>query len=387
MTVASLLKSAGYATACIGKWHLGLGRPGTPGWDDAVGPDYNRDIAPGPIDLGFDYFFGMPIVNNSEPKVFIENRRVVGLDTADPIKLVAEYSKFGRLQFTMKGGKAARIQQDLIDQRYTEKAVAWLEQAAAKRQPFFLYLPLSSPHWPFVPSPRYKGSSALGARGDVIQEMDGCVGDVLAALDRLKIASDTLVFFASDNGAQATSTKHYDRAEVDGFLMNGPLRGQKTDIYEAAHRVPLIARWPGHIAAGTENGTLVALTDLMATCAAIVGRSLPRAAAEDSFSFFPALLGEKNAKGRRESLVTDSMTGMFAIQEGPWKFIDGQGHGGHYGDDPGPHVNDPSQPPGQLYHLGDDIGESKNLYAEKPEIVARLTAQLEKIKRDGRSRP
>jgi arylsulfatase A len=386
LTVASLLKSAGYTTACVGKWHLGLGRAGMPGWDDAVGLDYNRDIAPGPLEVGFDYFFGLPIVNNSEPKVFIENRRVVGLDPSDPMRLVPEYSRFGRLQFRMEGGKAARFQQDHLDDRHTERAVAWIEQAAVRKAPFFLYLALSSPHWPFAPGPRYKGTSALGARGDAIHEMDGCVGDVLAALERLKLDRNTLVIFASDNGAEVSSTKHYDRAEVDGLLLNGPLRGQKTDIYEAAHRVPFIARWPARIKAGRENGDLVALTDVMATCAAIIGRPLPRAAGEDSFSFLPVLLDAKDRKGGRASLVTDSMTGMLAIQEGPWKLIASQGHGGHYGDEPTRAAN-PAEPPGQLYNLADDVGEAKNLYIEKPEIVARLSVQLEKIKRDGRSRP
>jgi arylsulfatase A len=387
MTVASLLRSVGYATACIGKWHLGLGRPGAAGWEDGTGPDWNREVTPGPLDVGFDYFFGLPIVNSSEPKVFVENRRVVGIDASDPMRLVPGYSKFGRLEFKMEGGKAARFQQDHIDDRHTEKAVAWIEQAAAKEQPFFLYLPLSSPHWPFVPAPRYLGTSELGARGDVIQEMDGCVGDLLAALERLNIARNTLVLFASDNGAQVSSAKRYDRAEVDGELINGPLRGQKTEIYEGAVRIPFIARWPGRVAAGSENGELLALTDLIATCAAIVGRPLPPAAGEDSFSFLPALLGAKGGEGRREYLVTDSMLGVLAIHHDPWKLIAGQGHGGHYADDPNASATDAAGPAVQLYNLDDDLGETKNLCAEHPAIVARLSAQLDKIKRDGRSRP
>ena len=387
MTVASLLRSAGYATACIGKWHLGLSRPGTIGWEDGVGPDWNREITPGPLDVGFDYFFGLPIVNNSEPKVFIENRRVVGIDPGDPIRLVPGYSKYGRLEFKMEGGKAARFQQDHIDDRHTEKAVAWIEQAAAKKRPFFLYLPLSSPHWPFAPAPGYKGTSELGARGDAIHEMDGCVGAVLDALERLDIARNTLVFFASDNGAQVSSVKRYDRAEVDGHLLNGPLRGQKTEIHEGAVRIPLIVRWPGRVAAGSENGELLALTDLMATCAAIVGRPLPADAGEDSFSFLPILLGAKGGKGRREYLVTDSMLGVLAIHHRPWKLIAGQGHGGHYADDPSASAANSAGPALQLYNLANDVGETRNLCAEKPEVVARLSAQLEEIKRKGRSRP
>jgi arylsulfatase A-like enzyme len=237
-----------------------------------------------------------------------------------------------------------------------------------------------------MPGPRYKGTSELGARGDAIQEMDGCVGDVLATIKRLKISDDTLVIFASDNGAQVSSTRQFDRAEVDGHLLNGPLRGQKVEIYEGANRVPFVARWPGHVPAGSVSGDLVALTDLMATFAAIVGRPLPRDAGEDSYSFLPVMLGAKSGQGRRECLVTDSMTGMMAIQEGDWKLNAGQGHGGHNEVDLGASPTS-AEPPGQLYNLASDVGETKNLYAEKPDIVARLSAQLEKIKRDGRSRP
>ena len=387
VTIASLLRSAGYATACVGKWHLGFGAPGKSSWNELSGPDWNGDLTPGPLDVGFDYFFGLPVVNSSEPKIFVENRRVVGLDPGDPIKMVASFSKFGRLEYKMEGGRGAHFQQDHIDDRHTGKAVAWIEQAAAGKKPFFLYMPLSSPHYPFVPAPRYKGTSELGARGDAIQEMDGCVGEVMAALDRLKIADDTLLIFTSDNGAQASSTKRFDHAIVDGMSVNGPLRGQKTEIYEAAHRVPLVARWPGHVPAGRDSDALVGLTDLMATCADLLGRPLPHDAGEDSFSFLPALIGQKNGKNQRVSLVTDSMTGVLAIHEGPWKFIAGRNHGGHYADDAAANTINPEAPAGQLYNLADDVGETTNLYTQKPELVARLATELEKIKRDGRSRP
>jgi arylsulfatase A-like enzyme len=379
MTLGSLLKSADYATACVGKWHLGFGRAGMTGWDVALGPNWNEDLVPGPLEVGFDYFFGLPIVNSSEPKVFVENHRVVGLDPADPIRLVESPLSTGRLQFKMTGGQIARFKPEQIDQRFTEKAIAWMEQVAAKPRPFFLYLALSSPHRPFAPAPQFKGTSVMGVRGDVIHELDWRVGEVLAALERLNVAENTLVVFASDNGGE--------RGENPGLPVNGPLRGLKTEVYEGGHRVPFIVRWPGRIKAGSESGQLLALTDLMATFAAVLGRSLPHEAGEDSFSFVPYLLGANDAEGTRPYLVTDSMLGMLAIQEGPWKLIAGQGGGGYYPRNPEAYAADPAAPPGQLYNLADDLAETRNLYVERPEIVARLTALLEKTKRDGRSRP
>jgi arylsulfatase A-like enzyme len=379
MTVASLLKSAGYTTACVGKWHLGFGRAGMAGWDHALGPDWNRDLAPGPREVGFDYFFGLPIVNSSEPKVFVENHRVVGLDPADPIRLVEAFNNTGRLQFRMTGGRVARFQPEQIDRRFTEKAIAWMEQAAVRKQPFFLYLALSSPHRPFAPAPQFRGTSEMGVRGDVIHELDGRVGEVLAALERWHIADNTLLVFASDNGGE--------RGQNPGLPVNGPLRGLKTEVYEGGHRVPFIVRWPGRVQAGTENAHLVALTDLLATFAELTGGSLPHDSGEDSFSFLPYLVGAPNARGTRPHLVTDSMLGMLAIQEGSWKLIAGQGGGGYYPNNPEAYAADPAAPAGQLYNLADDLGETQNRYAERPDVVARLTAILEKTKNDCRSRP
>jgi arylsulfatase A-like enzyme len=379
MTLASLLKSAGYATACVGKWHLGFGRAGMAGWDDALGPDWNRDLVPGPREVGFDYYFGLPIVNSSEPKVFVENHRVVGLDPADPIRLVPSPLITGRLQFKMTGGQTARFRPEQIDERFTEKAIAWMEHAAARPQPFFLYLALSSPHRPFAPAPRFKGTSAMGVRGDVIHELDGRVGEVRAALERLGIAGNTLLIFASDNGGE--------RGENPGLAVNGPLRGLKTEVYEGGHRVPFIVRWPGRVPAGSESAQLVALTDLMATFAEIAERSLPHDAGEDSFSLVSCLVGAKDVSGARPYLVTDSMLGMLAIQEGPWKLIVGQGGGGYYPRNLEAYAPDPTAPAGQLYNLADGLGETKNRYTERPDLVARLTATLEKTRKDGRSRP
>jgi arylsulfatase A-like enzyme len=328
------------------------------------------------------------------PNIFIEGRHVVGLDPHDPIQFIndprpeyrVEYSKRPRTAPTnlqMASGKSAEYPFEDAALRLTEKAVSFLEQRREK--PFFLYLAHRNIHAPLRPNARFKGTSEIGVYGDFIHELDWSVGEVLAALDRLKLADHTLVVFSSDNGG-VQAYRRIDHAEIKGHRINGPLRGQKTEVYEGGHREPFIVRWPGCVKAGSQSGQLLALTDLLATFAELNHRELPADAGEDSFSFLSTLLGKSADRPVRQSLVTDSMMGLFAIQEGPWKFIAGQGGGGHYqGEEAEPPAA--TDPPGQLYNLADDIGEAKNLYAEKPEIVARLSAMLEEIKNDGRSRP
>jgi arylsulfatase A-like enzyme len=385
-TVASLLKSAGYFTGCIGKWHLGFGKPGTPGWDDLLGPDFNGELRPGPLDVGFAYFYGMPAVGQ-HPNIYIEGRRVVGLSPDDPIRFIndprpeyrVEYLKRPRTKPTnlqLASGKSAEYQFEDTALRLTEKAVGFLEQHQA--EPFFLYLAHRNIHSPLKPNARFKGTSEIGNYGDFIHELDWSVGEVLAALARLHLADRTLVVFSSDNGGVPPVKKSSDgHAEVKGHRINGPLRGQKTEVYEGGHRVPMIVRWPGHVAPGAESGALVANTDLLATFAEVAGQPVPAGAGEDSFSFLGTLLARPARRPARQSLVTDSVMGLFAIQEGPWKLIAGQGSGGEPQPDSAPPAA--TEPVGQLYNLADDIGETRNLYAQKPEIVARLTALLEKI--------
>ena len=392
LTLASLLKGAGYFTGCVGKWHLGFGRPGTPGWDDMLGPDFNAELRPGPLDVGFDYFYGMPGVGQI-PNIFIENRRVVGLDPSYPIRFIndsrPEYQvnylqrpRTAPTSLGMASGKSANYVFEDAALRLTEKAVAFIEQH--REEPFFLYLAHRNIHTPMKPNARFAGTSEIGVYGDFIHELDWSVGEVLATLDRLKLAENTLVFFSSDNGG----VKAYERinhAEIEGHRINGPLRGQKTEVYEGGHRVPFLARWPGHVKAGSESRQLIALNDVLATCADLLRVPIPRDAAEDSFSFMPALLGKPEAKDLRQSLVNDSMMGLFSIREGQWKLIVGQDGGGFYS------IQDPVPPAaesaGQLYNLDVDLGETKNLYNENPELVARLTALLAKLRNDGRSRP
>ncbi len=385
-TVASLLESAGYFTGCVGKWHLGFGKPGTPGWDDMLGPDFNGELRPGPLDVGFAYFYGMPAVGQ-HPNIYIEGRKVVGLSPDDPIRFIndprpeyrVEYLKRPRTRPTnlqLASGKSAEYQFEDAAVRLTEKAVGFLEQHQA--EPFFLYLAHRNIHSPLKPNARFKGTSEIGNYGDFIHELDWSVGEVLTALARLKLEDKTMVVFSSDNGGVPPVKKpDQEHAEVRGHRINGPLRGQKTEVYEGGHRVPMIVRWPGHVAAGVESDALVANTDLLATFVEVAGKTVPAGAGEDSFSFLGTLLGRAARRPARQSLVTDSVMGLFAIQEGPWKLIAGQGSGG----EPLPGSTPPAatEPAGQLYNLKDDISETRNLYSEKPEIVARLTSLLEKI--------
>ncbi len=393
MTLPSLAKSAGYHTGCVGKWHLGFGKPGTPGWDNVLGPDLNGQLRPGPLQVGFDYFFGVPFVGQL-PHVFIENGYVVDIESGDPIRLVADprpafgtdYLQRPRTEnpdLRVTGGRRATYVQEDLAITLTQKAVAYIRENA--RHPFFLYFAHRNIHAPLCPNARFRGTSEIGMYGDFIHELDWSVGEVLHTLDQLGLAANTLVIFSSDNGAVSAGHRPLaGRVDYKGHKPNGIWRGQKTEVYEGGHRVPLLARWPGHTPAGVSSGQLLALTDMLATFSALLERPLPHDAGEDSVNMLPALLGRDGGAVLRETLVHDSWKGLFAVRQGPWKLILGPGGGGIGWQENQPPGSEPSL---QLYNLADDPGETKNLCAEKPEIVARLKARLEKIQKAGRSRP
>lgn len=398
MTVASLLKSAGYRTACVGKWHLGFGEKG---------PDWNGELKPGPLEVGFDYFFGVPTTNNWPPFVFIENHRVVGKEADEVIKLgggtsetydphanpgmpvifmnsavMDEEHLAERKKWVKEREIAATRDEEDVALVQTAKAVEFIRKN--RSHPFFLYFATTNIHIPLTPNRKFKGSSEIGIRGDFIHELDWAVGEVLKTLDELGLTEKTFIVFTSDNGGHPFNTTPQGE-EIDqtdnGHRCNGPWRGLKGDIWEAGHRVPFVARWPGKIPAGTTSDELICLTDLMASAASIVERDLPKDAGEDSINILPALLGQKRAKPLREALVHHSANGMFAIRQENWKLIEGVGAGWQ-------NLKPASgEPPGQLYDLAKDPVESNNLYKQRPDIVARLEALLEKYKREGRSRP
>ncbi|MEK6238567.1 MAG: sulfatase-like hydrolase/transferase, partial [Planctomycetales bacterium] len=290
----------------------------------------------------------------------------------------------------MEGGEGARwTDEELID-KFADKLASQLESLAEKKQPFFLYYTPTQPHigsrnvrgqahWPCA---RFKGTSQAGPYGDVVQELDWSVGEILRSLDRLELAENTLVIFSSDNGGY---TRNFNGHQPNGRV----LRGGKGDLVEGGHRVPFLARWPGRIQPGTRSREIISTTDMLATFAAILGKELPPGAGPDSYNALPVLLGHKSPHPERPVVLSSGGTGAISILAGKWKLIDGQGNCG-YGEfrlkRPHPAPN-PDDPPAQLYNLEDDLGEHTNLYKQHPRIVHRLKVGLEKIKADENYNP
>ena len=380
MTVASLLKRQGYHTACVGKWHLGLDWQTTDGktpGDSMDEPgetvDYSKPIMNGPNELGFDYFFGIPASLDMVPYVYIENDHVV----EEPTETI-HASKKGEGGFWRAGPIAPGFRHDDVLPTLTGKAATFINRHAetGTDSPFFLYLPLTAPHTPWVPAESFKGRSEAGDYGDFVAQVDGTAGEIMKALDRHNLTANTLIIVTSDNGS------HWQKHDIEqfGHRANHHFRGMKSDVWDGGHRIPFIARWPEKIEPGTSCDTTICLTDLLATAADIAGVELPGNAGEDSFSFLPALLDPGNDAPVREAIVHHSIDGMFAIRKDRWKLILGQGSGGW---SMKPQEGDP---PGQLYDMAADVEESDNLYDQRPDIVGELTALLENYKKKGNSR-
>lgn len=394
-TVPSMLREADYRTAVVGKWHLGLGNGDV---------DWNGDIAPGPLEIGFDYSFLIPATGDRVPTVYVEDHRVVGLDPDDPIEvsfgdkvgdeptgyenpeLLKVHPSHGhdrtivngisRIGY-MSGGQAARwVDEDMADV-ITGKAVEFVERN--QDQPFFLFFSFHDIHVPRVPHPRFVGATDMGPRGDAIAQLDWSTGEVLNALDRLGLAEDTLVVFVSDNGPVVDDG--YEDESVTRLGDHDPaagLRGGKYSAFEAGTRTPFIVRWPSRVDTGVSDA-VVSQTDFLASFATLVEETLPEEAAPDSFDVLGALLGE-SAEGRAH-LVQASRT--LAVRQGDWKYIEPRD---------GPAVNENvnielglSLEP-QLYNLGDDPAEAKNLAGENPDKTDELRALLTQIRESGRSR-
>ncbi|MBI1901052.1 MAG: arylsulfatase [Planctomycetia bacterium] len=370
VTIAKLLKSSGYATACVGKWHLGL--------SGKKPADYSQPLTPGPAQCGFDYFFGIPASLDMPPYVFIENDRA----TVFPSEKIgdSQMRRYGGGGYWRAGAIAPGFKHEDVLPEITRHAIQFLEQSAGKERPFFLYFPLTAPHTPWMPTAEFRGKSQAGWYGDFTVQVDDAVGQVLRTLDRLKVRDSTLVIFTSDNGA------HWLPSDIEewGHRANFPWRGQKSDAFEGGHRVPFVVRWPGHVEPGTTSTQLACHTDILATVAEVVGEKLPSDAAEDSYSLLPALTGSGGG-ARREAVVHHSGDGMFAIRQGDWKLIEGLGSGGFT--QPKTEKPQPGGPTGQLYNLKDGPGETKNLFLDRPEVVAKLQAMLDRYRSEGRSRP
>jgi len=394
VTLASFLKSAGYSTSIVGKWHLGFGRE--EGFEDnrgnrppnywetrGSGPNWNGELKPGPLEVGFDYSYVIPVANSFPPYVFVENHHVAGLREDSPIGKL-ESKNNGK----MEGGEGARWKDEELVDMLTGKAITQLEGFANEEKPFFLFYAPHQPHIPHRPNARFKGTSEVGAYGDVIQELDWSVGEILKTLDRVGLSENTLVVFSSDNGPDGSGRPrqgHWPRGRV--------MRGGKGGLMEGSHRVPFLARWPGRINPGTRSAETISLTDMMATFAALTGQKLPAGAGPDSYNVLPALLGQTLPDPERPLVMLSGGIGALSIRAGRWKLIDGQGNCGyaHFvsgkpkaffaNGKPMPEPK-PADPPAQLYNLEEDLGETNNLYTQHPEVVHRLKAGLERIKAD-----
>jgi arylsulfatase A-like enzyme len=362
LTVPGLLKQNGYHTAIIGKWHLGYTIEGTykKGGGNGKGKSEGKGggapigaiTRDGPVTRGFDEFFGFHHARMM--KSVFENDRCTRF--IEPLDMLPALVK-----------------------RSTEH-IAVRSKAG---QPFFLYLPLSSPHTPIVPSKEWQGKSGLGDYADFVMETDWAVGEVLAALDQAGVADNTLVIFTSDNGCSPAAK--VDKLETKGHFASASFRGYKADIWDGGHRVPFFVRWPGKVKAGSKSAQLICHTDLIATCAEILGTKLPHNAGEDSISILPAFLGKDTAP-IHESVVHHSIAGRFAIRQGQWKLDVCPGSGG-WGKPNDAQAKMQGMANVQLYDLSADIGETNNLQAEHRDIVERLTKLLQQTIANGRSNP
>ncbi len=376
MTVASLLREQGYRTACVGKWHLGLTWARTGEGESDV--DYTQPIQDGPLSAGFDTFFGISASLDMPPYVTIEDDHV----TAVPDRMIEANDEHGK-GFWRAGPIAPDFTHAGVLPRLTERAVGFIERAAAAEHPFFLYFPLPAPHTPILPAPAFAGRSGVNAYADFCLQVDDTVGQVMAALDRAGVAGDTIVIFTSDNGCSPLAD--FGELAAAGHQPSYVFRGHKADIYEGGHRIPLIVRWPARIAAGTVTDETVCLADLLATCAELTGTVLPDDAGEDSVSNLAVWEGRAPDRTLREATVHHSVDGSFSIRKGRWKLEMCAGSGGWSSPRPGPECD--GLPPVQLYDLEADIGEQRNVEADYPEVVAELKALLTRYVQDGRSTP
>ncbi len=388
-TLPSMLRRAGYATGAVGKWHLGLGS-GNLNW--------NEDIRPGALDIGFDYSFLIPATGDRVPCVFVENRRVVGLDPADPIlvrygtpvgteptgkdhpELLKMHPSHGHDQTIvngisrigyMSGGRSARWVDEEIADVLAAKAVAFVE--SHKNRPFFLYFATHDIHVPRVPHPRFTGKSGLGPRGDAIFQFDWCVGEVMNTLDRLKLAGNTLLLFTSDNGP-VVDDGYQDQAveKLDGHRPAGPLRGGKYSAFDAGTRVPFVARWPEKVRRGTSDA-LISQIDFFSSFATLTGETLSGTDAPDSFNVLPALLGASDSG--RDHLVEQA--GALSLIQGDWKYIEPH-KGARINSESNIELGNDPQP--QLYNLRDDLGEKENLASRYPAKVEEMASRLRQIR-------
>lgn len=402
-TIASILQGNDYETAVIGKWHLGLGGPD--------GPNWNGDLKPGPLEIGFDTCFLLPTTNDRVPQVYVHDHRVPNLDPADPLwvggkkpsvdhptgkthrdSLKMDWSHghnstihngISRIGF-YTGGNAARFRDEDLADKWVEKSVEFME--ANKDKPFFLFFSSHDIHVPRIPHERFQGKTKLGFRGDAIIELDWCVGEVMKAVDRLGIAENTLIVFCSDNGP-VLDDGYKDGAveKVGKHRAGGPFSGGKYSVYEGGTRTPFITRWKGQIKPGVSD-EVVCTIDLAVSMARLTKSKFGDDSCLDSFDVTGALLGSDGAKGRDHLVQQDNgSSGTFGFRSGEWKL--------HRSDRERARnlvvekqLENTKVPKFQLFNLTSDPGEKTNVIQDHPEVAKRMKAQLKKIIEDGRSR-
>ena len=373
-TLGSFMQDSGYRTAAIGKWHLGYSK------------DWNKSPITGPLEVGFDYHFGVPSNHNDSTRAFIEDHDLVGRKPGIPYRIVKGED--------FPEGLAQPRVEDQVDTTLTSKAIDFIRRNADK--PFFLYFTPCAPHTHVTPAAQFRGTSTAGLYGDHVQELDSHVGEILKTLDELKLADNTLVIFTSDNGStpkdfkgtqgvhlnladdSGNIRKKFKRAKADakklGHVTNGVWKDGKGKAYEGGHRVPFIARWPGQIKPDTESDCTFNLTDLFATAANIVDRELPSDAAEDSFSLLPILRGQSKQIADRDAIfiLGNGKDSAVAVSTGKWKLIV------RYGQD--------EEKGHELFDLESDPGELKEVSAQHPEITQSLLAAFDAAESAGRTR-
>lgn len=381
MTLASLLRDQGYATAMVGKWHLGMRFPGKRG-----DRDWSQPVMDMPLDKGFDYFWGIPASMNYGILAWFEGRHAAVPPTQYTQKkpnqiAISDYrikppyerepGPLGQPDVWGNVKGMLEVAPDFVDSecltRFTDQAIQWIESKAEdskQGKPFFVYLPYTSPHKPVIPLEAFRGKSEAGAYGDFMMETDSHVGRILDLLDRLELADNTLVIYSSDNGPETTWR---ERSKRFGHQSNGVFREGKRSIYEGGHRVPFFVRWPAKVKPGTTFNGPICQTDVLATLAEILSRELPVDAGEDSISFYPALL-DSNRESSRPPIIHHSAQGGFAIRDGRWKLV--MAH---------------RKTPQELYDLATDPSETRNVADQNEEIVQRLTNQITRIVQHGRT--
>lgn len=373
LSMASMFKQLGYATAHVGKWHLGYGtQPKV---------EYRDPLVPGPLQIGFDYHFAIPANHGDETGVYIENEGIWGLRS----RKLSPYPgcHYGNKDYN--GYDAPQRTNETAMAFMTDQAIDWVKK---QREPFFLYFALPLVHAPVTPSPENEGTSAAGPYGDFIHDMDDAVVRMLDTLDEMGVSENTIVIFTSDNGG--SSPEYHPRggpivaqAEQAGLHINGPLRWRKISIFDGGSRVPFVVRWPGHVPEGKTSDETINLIDLLASFATLTGTELPDTAAQDSINVLPALLGGTADRTGRVPMITHSMDGNFAVRQGRWKYIEGKPTHPWKGNlammREGEHA--------QLYDMQADIGEQNDLLARYPERAKAMQAEIDRQREQGFSRP